>query len=228
MSLRREPDRPFFAFLNYLDAHSNYLLPPGAPYRFGEAPETDADVQVLSEWIRLDKLRLPAHYRELARDCYDSCLAYLDERLGELFGELERRGILDNTLVIVASDHGEGLGEHGLFFHGETLYRTEIHVPLLIALPGQVRPATVSAPVSLRDLPATIVDVSGQFDRGTVPGPVAGPVLAGVPHDGDVPARRSGDLRTDGSQSGESEPRSVSLSSGSAGLDRDWRLCLHL
>ncbi len=115
MSQRREPTRPFFAFLNYFDAHTAYLLPPGTPYRFGRPPKTDADVQVLVDWFPLDKLRLPPSYVNLARDCYDSCLGYLDEQLGELFGELKRRGVLDRTLVIVTSDHGEGLGEHAFF-----------------------------------------------------------------------------------------------------------------
>ncbi len=131
LSQRREPARPFFAFLNYVDAHTVYLLPPGTRYRFGRPPKTDADVQVIVDWFYIDKLRLPPSYVNLARDCYDSCLGYLDEQLGELFDELKRRGILDRTLVIVTSDHGEGLGEHNLFFHGETLYRTEIRVPLL-------------------------------------------------------------------------------------------------
>jgi arylsulfatase A-like enzyme len=162
LSKRREPARPFFAFLNYLDAHSVYLLPPGTPYRFGRPPKTDAEVQVLVDWFHLDKLRLPQPYLNLARDCYDSCLGYLDQQLGELFGELKRRGVLDRTLVIVTADHGEGLGEHNLFFHGESLYRTEIHVPLVIAMPGQTQSAVVSGPVSLRDLPATIVDLTGQ------------------------------------------------------------------
>ncbi len=170
LSRRREPTRPFFAFLNYFDAHTHYLLPSGALYRFGRSPRTEADVQALADWITLDKLNLPAYYRTLARDCYDSCLAYLDERLGELFDELKRRGVLEHTLVIVTSDHGEGLGEHDLFFHGESLYRTEIHVPLLIALPGHVRPATVSETVSLRDLPATIVDLTGEATGSPFPG----------------------------------------------------------
>ena len=162
LSKRREPTRPFFAFLNYFDAHSVYLLPPGTPYRFGRPPKTDVEVQVMVNWFHLDKLRLPQPYLNLARDCYDSCLGYLDEQLGELFGELKRRGVLDRTLVIVTADHGEGMGEHSLFFHGESLYRTEIHVPLVIALPGQTQSAVVSEPVSLRDLPATIVDLTGQ------------------------------------------------------------------
>ena len=121
--------------------------------------------------------------------------------MGELFGELERRGVLDHTLVIVTSDHGEGLGEHDLFFHGESLYRTEIRVPLLIVLPGQDRPAIVSETVSLRDLPATIVDLAGQGTGAPFPGRS----LARLWRDSRPgrPSRRRGrsDLRTGESQS---------------------------
>jgi arylsulfatase A-like enzyme len=90
--------------------------------------------------------------------------------LGALLGELERRGVLDHTIVIVTSDHGEGLGEHDLFFHGESLYRPEIQVPLVIVLPGHNPSAAVSQPVSLRDLPATIVDLTAQGKGTPFPG----------------------------------------------------------
>ena len=88
-----------------------------------------------------------------------------------MFDELERRGVLDRTLVIITSDHGEGLGEHGLFLHGESLYRTEIRVPLLILTPSH-RPsgAVVRETVSLRDLPATIVDLIGLGNGSPFPG----------------------------------------------------------
>jgi arylsulfatase A-like enzyme len=175
LSLRRQPGRPFFAFLNYFDAHTAYLLPPGTPYRFGRPPKTQAAVQVLTDWFFLDKLALPSDYLNLVKDCYDSCLGYLDEKLGELFDELKRRGVLDHTLVVVTSDHGEGLGEHNLFFHGESLYRTEVRVPLLIVMPGEGRRGNVSEVVSLRALPATIADLAGQ-GSGPFPGkPLTGP-----------------------------------------------------
>jgi arylsulfatase A-like enzyme len=170
LTQRKQPERPFFAFLNYLDAHTVYLLPPGTPYRFGRPPKTDTDVQVLVDWSHIDKLRLAPYYRTLARDCYDSCIRYMDDQLAQLLGELERRGVLDDTLIIVTSDHGEGLGEHDLFFHGESLYRTETRVPLVMALPGRKQSAVVSEPISLRDLPATIVDLTGQGTGAPFPG----------------------------------------------------------
>ena len=88
----------------------------------------------------IDKLTLPQHYLTMARDAYDDCLAYLDEQLGVLFDELHHRALLDDTLVVITSDHGEGLGEHDLFDHGESLYSTELDVPLLILLPRKAGP----------------------------------------------------------------------------------------
>ncbi len=172
LSQRPEPARPFFVFLNYLDAHSPYVLPPGAAHRFGLKPESRDDFQVLNDhWDSIDKLRLAPRYRALARDSYDNCIAHLDEGLGKLLDELARRGVLDRTLVIVTSDHGEGLGEHNLFDHGESLYRTEIRVPLLIVPPAALRTrGVVSQTVSLRDLPATIVELAGQGTGSPFPG----------------------------------------------------------
>ena len=98
----------------------------------------------------------------MANDVYDDCLFYMDLQLGSLIDELGRRGVLEHTLLIVAADHGEHLGDHGLFFHGGSLYRQLVQVPLVMV--GQERiPAgrTVSQPVSLCDIPATVIDLLG-------------------------------------------------------------------
>jgi arylsulfatase A-like enzyme len=161
VSQRSDTSRPFFAFLNFFDAHQQYLLPPGARPRYVSYPVTTEEFTVVYElWPFLDKTKLPPRYIKLARDAYDDCLGYLDEQLGLLFDALQRHGVLDRTLVVVTSDHGEGLGEHNLFDHGESLYRTEIRVPLVIRPPsGLNRSMVVRETVSLRDLPATIVDL---------------------------------------------------------------------
>jgi arylsulfatase A-like enzyme len=172
LSNRREQHRPFFAFLNYFDAHTPYVLPPGGVYRLGSAPRTEADFLFLLEgWFQVDKIKVTVPARTLAQDSYDNCLAYLDEQLGELFDELERRGVLDQTVVIVTADHGEGFGEHGLFDHGESLYRPEICVPLLMMLPSRSRfHGVVKVVVSLRDIPATVVDLVGSATETPFPG----------------------------------------------------------
>jgi arylsulfatase A-like enzyme len=194
LSHRAEPGRPFFAFLNFLDAHAPYLPPEGTTAHFGIRPQADLDFVVLvEEWASVDKLKLPRRYQMLARDSYDNCLAYLDERLGELCGQLRRLGVLDQTLVIITSDHGEELGEHDLFDHGESLYRPEVRVPLLLVLPaGRQQRATVSEPVSLRDLPATVVDLVG-LEAGS---PFPGRSLARLGRDPSPAAARGLDERS--------------------------------
>ena len=84
------------------------------------------------QWAMLDKARLSVHDVRMAADVYDDCIFYLDRQLGMLLQELSQRGVLENTLVIVTADHGEHLGDHLLFFHGCSLYRQLVQVPLVI------------------------------------------------------------------------------------------------
>jgi arylsulfatase A-like enzyme len=166
------PRRPFFAFLNYIDAHAAYTPPPGAIHRFGSYPKTnDQKWIVYQRWPELDKSLLRKDLIDLACDAYDDCLGYVDDQIGWLVGELARRGELDRTMLIITSDHGEGFGEHDLFDHGESLYRTEIRVPLVIVPPGGWdAPAAIRQTVSLRDLPATIVELVGLAQGSPFPG----------------------------------------------------------
>jgi arylsulfatase A-like enzyme len=170
--LSERGDRPFFAFLNYYDAHHPYLPPEPPPAgEFGATPTTAADYQLLRKWWGADKRRLAPRELELARDSYDRCIAYLDNQVGCLLAELERRGELKNTLVVITADHGEHLGEHRLFGHGCSLFRTELHVPLIIVEPrGRYAGRSVHQPVSLRNLPATICDRLGFEHESPFPG----------------------------------------------------------
>jgi arylsulfatase A-like enzyme len=172
LSRRQGERRPFFAFLNYYDAHSPYLPPEGTRFRFGTGPRDVTDFLVLVElWKTIDKLKLTQHFIDLIQDSYDNCLAYLDARLGQLFADLQRRGLLEKTVVIITADHGEELGDHTLFEHGESLYRPEVRVPLLFLLPsGEHSPGVVRDTVSLRHLPATIVDLVGLGAKSPFPG----------------------------------------------------------
>ena len=156
--------RPFFAFMNYYDTHAPYLPPRSVLGRFGPYSFTPGERAVLRDWDAGENLQYSAAEIELARDGYDECIAYLDEQVGSLFGELETRGLLENTVVVITADHGEHFGEHaGIFGHMYSLYGQEIRVPLLVIAPGRV-PAgqVVSAPVTLRDVAATIVDLAAQ------------------------------------------------------------------
>jgi arylsulfatase A-like enzyme len=156
---RRNGDgRPWFAFLNFYDAHRPYLPPapfdtmfqtPGIPkvprLRSGTGPEPQDPTRALG-----------------AIDAYDAAIAALDHSIGELLRQLESRGALEHTIVIVVGDHGEEFLEHGAWDHGNTLYLPAVHVPLLIFTPdGAGAGRAVGAPVSLTDLPATIMDLAG-------------------------------------------------------------------
>jgi arylsulfatase A-like enzyme len=160
LSGRRQPERPFFVFLNYFDAHYPYLVPKEHRHRFGARPVTQQEWDIIENWWTVDKQTLSVQDTTFARDAYDSCVADLDEQLGLLLDELEDLGVLERTWVIITSDHGESFGEHGGFGHGGSLYQTELHVPLLILPPERNLPArVVTQTVTLRNLPATIVDV---------------------------------------------------------------------
>jgi arylsulfatase A-like enzyme len=168
---RREPGRPFFAFLNYFDAHEAYFPPRPTDYRFGLRPSGPADALVLQNWEAIDKPALDPRFKTLASDCYDDCIRSMDDQLNALFATLGRQGLLDRTLVIVTADHGEGFGEHDLYVHGDSLYQPEVHVPLLILPPApRPAPAVVGDTVSLLDLPATVVGLLGLAEGSPFPG----------------------------------------------------------
>ena len=106
----------------------------------------------------------------MTRDSYDDCIAFLDEQLGRLLDALQVQGLLENTEVIITSDHGESFGDHGSFCHSYTVNLDEVGVPLVILSPAVPRGREVDSPVSLRDLPATVVDLLGLSDGSPFPG----------------------------------------------------------
>ncbi len=97
-------------------------------------------------------------------DRYDAAISTADYCVGRIFRALEESGEWDNTVIIVTADHGEGLGDHGVNGHGETLYQHQIFVPLLIKYPRQQQAAVVDEPVSLVDVLPTILDAAGIED----------------------------------------------------------------
>ncbi len=153
--------RRFFAMVNYYDAHDPYESPPPFDTRFRPRPPR----ALLGNWGNETEY-VAAEIAEMV-DAYDSSIAYLDDRIGRLLAELERRGLMDETLLVVTSDHGEHFGERGIVLHGNSLYLPSLHVPLLIRMPERAGAGTrVPGAVSIRDVPATILDlarVGGDF-----------------------------------------------------------------
>ena len=208
----RPGGRPFFLFMNYFDAHSPYSLPAEAPQPFSltTADRLEARLKQLEQAEerqearpnRADEAKLAALRAEvgsLLQGSYDDGISWIDRKLDELLRGLEARGLLDDTLIVVTADHGEMLGEHRAIGHGQSLDRPVVHVPLVV-LGARKKPVpagrVVAQPVSVRDIPATILDLIGDPDSGRFPGrslarywaedeserPVDGPVLSEMEH----------------------------------------------
>jgi arylsulfatase A-like enzyme/Tfp pilus assembly protein PilF len=97
---------------------------------------------------------------------YDAEVAFVDAQVKALLDEVDRLGQRDRTIVIVAGDHGEALGEHGELTHGLLLYEPSLRVPFIVAAPGLLDPRVVTTPVGLADLAPTLAGLTGLALRG--------------------------------------------------------------
>ena len=103
---------------------------------------------------------------------YDQKIKMVDTAIGDLMHQLDLRGLASNTLLIITSDHGESLGQHGLTYHGASLYRELVHVPLIFWWPGKIPAGTrIAVPVTNSALPATIISLIGKGSMPTFRGP---------------------------------------------------------
>ncbi len=96
-----------------------------------------------------------------AKNPYAGEVAFVDEQLGHLLGWLSEHGLMDRTLVVLLSDHGESLGEHGEYTHGVFLYDSTMHIPLIVAGPGLPQGQVITQQVRSIDVMPTIVDYFG-------------------------------------------------------------------
>jgi len=153
---QRRSRKPYFLYINYLDAHAPYLPPPPYDHRFGRLSEDLArltfDVASLHSLTPQQRASLVAGY--------DNSLAYLDAEIGELLKLLSSSPDWSNTIVIITSDHGEAFGEHGAYTHGCDLHREEIHVPLIVFGPRIPSGERLAATVAIRELFSTVLDLA--------------------------------------------------------------------
>jgi arylsulfatase A-like enzyme/tetratricopeptide (TPR) repeat protein len=107
----------------------------------------------------------PAEYRATAGGRpYDGEVAYADAQVGRIVDALRARALLDTTIVAIAGDHGEGLGDHGERLHGLLAYDSTLRVPLVVRGPG-LTPSAIASPVSLADLAPSLLRHAGLGDR---------------------------------------------------------------
>ncbi len=156
-------NQPFFLFVNYFDPHEPYSTIPEIGNRFGNAQRTLAQ-RIRAEFDGLlweiEAPRTPEERAALIAG-YDSGLAFADSQIGVLLHRLESSPEWSNTYVIVFGDHGQAFGTHRHYGHGWGLNWELLHVPLIIAGPGVPKGRRVKDLVSLQQLFATVLDLSG-------------------------------------------------------------------
>jgi arylsulfatase A-like enzyme len=151
--------RPFFLYLHAADPHAPYVPPRRFRERLG-IPDADAQLGSLQNLTHLQAGILPSDERTGTRllGVYDAEVAHNDHYFGRMLADLKRRGLYDDTLIVVIADHGEEFREHAGFEHGRTLYREVLHVPFVMKLPGNRRAGTrVSTPTQLVDVLPTLL-----------------------------------------------------------------------
>lgn len=160
----RDPDRPFYAFIHYIDAH-NPLKPP-RPYRdhfFTREMQKQVDLEKIRQIAEnpliclTDEISLSEPEIAALKALYDEEIRYVDAKIGELVSWLTLHDLFHETLLIVTADHGEHWGEHGLYSHVASLYEPVVHVPLIVHFPAALRRSQVMEPlVQLVDILPTI------------------------------------------------------------------------
>ena len=166
-------ERPFFTYLHYLELHWPYCPPEATRGRFSagwEGREFCFQWRKLRNDLRSGAVVLSPEETAAMSARYDEELLALDARLGKLFEELRARGLWDETLVILTSDHGEEFFEHGGMGHGTSLHDELIAVPLIVKPPtswGAAIGVDIDALVELRDLAPTILDAAGAANKGS-------------------------------------------------------------
>jgi arylsulfatase A-like enzyme len=161
--------QPFFVVLNYFDVHDPYRPPEPFLHAYSKERNPGGRVSVSFDWF----VDLTPAQRQEEMDAYDGAILYMDSQFANLMNELKRRGLEENTLVVLTSDHGESFGEHGFMGHGNALYRELIGVPLIFWGRGKVPSGRrVTQPVSLNGLPATLLSLAAhQAPPKQFPGP---------------------------------------------------------
>lgn len=135
-----------FMFLHFYDPHSPYDPPPGYAASNSE------------------------------NDLYRGEIRYVDDTIGELMDYLKKKGTWSRTIVLLVSDHGEMLQEHGEIGHGFFLYESALWVPMMVRIPGQA-PGKVNDPVQIVDIAPTLLEAAGVASSGAMQGESLVPVL---------------------------------------------------
>jgi len=180
---------PFFLCVSFTHPHDPFIItePYWNRYRDGDIPPPQAppDLQPhpFNGWINthheLDRFPPDPDQIHRSRRAYYGMVSYVDDKVGEWMKELDRLGLKDDTLVLFTSDHGEMLGEHGMWFK-RTFFDAATKVPLIVAGPGVKVGQRLGETVSLVDLFPTLLEFAGvPSSAGDLDGCSLAPLLAG-------------------------------------------------
>ncbi len=181
----RRGEKPFLVFVNFLEAHLPY--DPPADYRGEFLTDAPSGFVVTTGWAQEYNARVrTATGEELERAArfYDGDVNTSDRYLGELLRQLKGRGLYEDTVIIVTSDHGENLGDHGFLDHQFGVFGTLIDVPLVVRAPGLLDVGRRDDPVTLTDIYDTVLAIAGVVDGPDTPHSrslVSGPIEASRP-----------------------------------------------
>jgi arylsulfatase A-like enzyme len=179
------PQSPFFAVLNYFDVHDPYFPPQPYRTRFSKLKNPGG---IIDESLASHGLPATPDQLQGEIDAYDGSIAYVDDQIGQLLAELKKRNLTDNTLVVITSDHGESFGAHGLFIHGNSLYRGQIRVPLVFYWPSKIPEGVrIPRPVSNAAIPATLLELIDDSHNSEFPIASLSQLWKAVPSDFDWP-----------------------------------------
>jgi arylsulfatase A-like enzyme len=173
---------PFFLFVNYMDAHVPVNPPPPFDTMYPGRDDgftTDDYYALLRAMVKGEREVTGAERAHLVSQ-YDGAIAWLDSQVGRFLDELRARGLYDDALVIVTSDHGEAFGDRALLNHGVSVYQDQVGVPLLVKYPGQTEGSVDDRLASSVDLLPTVLDVAGLGrDEGLAGASLRGPAPDG-------------------------------------------------
>lgn len=158
---QQDGKRPFFLFLHYFDIHYDFV--PPAPYDTMFDPDYTGTMDGRM-FIERDDVNAKMDPRDLdhIRALYDGEIRFTDEHVGRILDHLKTRGLLENTVVMIVSDHGDEFFEHGNKGHHRTVYDEVLHIPFALRLPdGEHAGKTVEEQVTLLDVFPTLLDAAG-------------------------------------------------------------------
>jgi arylsulfatase A-like enzyme len=186
-------DEPFFLFLHTYDIHAPYISPP--PYRgmFHAQPYTGSIVPTAKHLNAIWRGEIAPSAEDMQHlvDSYDEGIRYTDAKVGRLLRHLEERGRMEDTVVILTSDHGEEFGEHGSILHWQLYFQPNLRVPLIVRLPGgSAESVRIDAQAELIDILPTVLDLVDAEPLAAAQGRSLVPVMEARKEGGVPPHRR--------------------------------------